>query len=153
MQKNFHLKIYFIVLQLFFFFSCQNTDKSSEPDIDLSGMDLRTRQYMVEGQRLYKLHCANCHMNNGKGLANLIPPLASSDYMLTDIDRTICLIKYGLSGEITVNEQIFNHPMPGNNTLTNLELAEISTYIFNSWGNKKGMINIDRVREALLDCE
>ena len=30
------------------------------------------------GQRLYTTHCANCHMDNGQGLRQLIPPLAGA---------------------------------------------------------------------------
>jgi mono/diheme cytochrome c family protein len=153
MQKPFFL-LHILKWSLFIFLiACQNKENSTETTTDFSGMDLRTKQYMVEGQRLYNVHCGNCHMADGKGLANLIPPLANSDFMLSDIDRTICLMKYGISGAIKVNGQEYNHPMPANKTLTHLELAEISTYIYNSWGNKKGIINIGMVREALQYCD
>ncbi|CAN5356814.1 hypothetical protein BH23BAC1_BH23BAC1_46110 [soil metagenome] len=153
MQKKFLFLIFLTFwILLILLLSCQNIENTSEAKTDFSGMDLRTKQYMVEGQRLYKNHCENCHMADGKGLANLIPPLANSDFMLADIDRTICLIKYGLSGEIQVNQQTYNYPMPENNKLTHLELAEISTYIYNSWGNKKGIINLQTVKEALQGC-
>lgn len=92
-------------------------------------------------------------MEDGKGLANLIPPLANSDFMLSDPKRSICIIKNGMSGEISVNKTVFNHPMPSNIALKDMEIAEIATYIFNSWGNDHGMLTIPEVREALKECE
>jgi mono/diheme cytochrome c family protein len=110
-------------------------------------------KYMIQGKQLYTTHCSNCHQEDGSGLGQLFPPLAQSDYMLEDISRSICAIKYGLEGEILVNGQTYNQKMPGLNRLTNLEIAEITTYIYNSWANEKGMIDIDTVEESLSNCK
>lgn len=110
-------------------------------------------KYMIQGKQLYVTHCSNCHQEQGDGLGKLFPPLAKSDYMLTDIPRSICAIKKGLKGEITVNGKTYNQAMPASDQLSNLEIAEISTYIYNSWGNEKGIINLDKVEESLSDCQ
>lgn len=110
-------------------------------------------KYMIQGKQLYTTHCSNCHQENGDGLGKLFPPLAQSDYMLKDIPRTICGIKHGLKGEIMVNGKSYNQAMPALDRLTNLEIAEISTYIYNSWGNEKGMIELETVEEALSNCQ
>ncbi|SEJ49613.1 Cytochrome c, mono-and diheme variants [Cyclobacterium xiamenense] len=114
-------------------------------DID----ELKTKQYAIEGQQLYLTYCSNCHQEDGSGLAKLIPPLRSSDYMLSDIGRTIRLIKYGVAGEMTVNGQVYNQAMPGNPGLTPLEIAQLSTYIYNVWGHKKGIVSTEQVNQAL----
>lgn len=111
------------------------------------------KQYMVYGQQLYTQHCSNCHQNDGSGLEMLIPPLASSDYMLEDIGRTVCLIKFGLEGNIVVNGDSYNHNMPANTELTDLEIAQITTYILNSWDNQKGYVSVKEVTEHLKSCE
>ena len=110
-------------------------------------------KYMVQGKKLYTAHCSNCHQENGDGLGKLFPPLAKSDYMLADIPRSICAIKNGLKGEIRVNGKTYNQAMPALDRLTNLEIAEISTYVYNSWGNEKGMIEIEAVEESLSNCQ
>lgn len=115
--------------------------------------NVKFEQYLVEGQQLYQIHCANCHQMNGEGLAKLYPPLAKSDYLMGDIDRAICIQKNGQQGEIVVNGIDFNQPMPGIGTLTNLEIAEITTYITNSWGNEHGMVSIKEVESALKSCQ
>ena len=114
---------------------------------------VRLRQYFVQGQQLYEQHCSNCHQTDGKGFTQLYPPLAQSDYMLADINRTVCLIKYGMQGEITVNEKKYDQPMPANTKLTNIEIAEIATYIGNAWGNQHGLISVKEVNTLLKQCD
>lgn len=112
--------------------------------------DTKVMQYALEGKILYGQHCANCHKDDGKGLGKLIPPLNPSDYMLADIGRTVRLIKNGMEGEIMVNGNAYNQAMPANLKLTNIEIAQISTYLYNIWGNEKGLISISQV-EFYLD--
>ncbi len=113
---------------------------------------MRLRQYMVHGEQLYVQHCSNCHQLEGNGLGQLYPPLDSSDYMLEDVDRTICLIKNGLKGEIVVNGKDYNLEMPANEKLTNIEVAEIATYIYNAWGNQHGLISVTEVNRIIENC-
>ena len=61
-------------------------------------------------------------------------------------------MKYGTEGEITVNGKSFNKPMPGVQSLTELEIAEVATYITNTWGIEKGIVEITQVKTALKDC-
>jgi mono/diheme cytochrome c family protein len=115
--------------------------------------DLKTKQYAIEGRQLYLQHCANCHQEDGTGLGRLIPPLAGADYLLEDTERTVKIIKYGISGEMTVNNLDYNQPMPANPKLSPLEIAQITTYIYNVWGNKKGLVTAGEVRDFLASPE
>lgn len=114
--------------------------------------EVKFEQYLVEGQTLYQMHCSNCHQTEGQGLAKLFPPLAKSDYLMNDINRAICIVRNGQQGEIVVNGVTFNQPMPGVPELTKLEIAEILTYVTNSWGNEQGMVTIADVETALSKC-
>ncbi|WP_439481424.1 c-type cytochrome [Cyclobacterium plantarum] len=129
-------------------YGCNQKEKNQDAGIN-EIEDLKTKQYAIQGRQLYLQYCANCHQKDGSGLARLIPPLKRADYMLTDIERTIRLIKYGIKGEIQVNGITYNQPMPGYPQLTAIEIAQISTYIYNVWGNKKGIIETERVNNAL----
>lgn len=113
---------------------------------------VRYEQYMVQGEQLYRMHCSNCHQEEGTGLRQLIPPLAQSDYMLADVDRTLCLIKNGLQGEIIVNGQSYQQAMPDNEALRDIEIAQIATYIYNHWGHARGYISTAQVSQALAQC-
>ena len=88
---------------------------------------IRLKHYLVEGQRLYLENCSNCHQKDGTGLGRLIPPLKDSDFLTDQVNRTICLVKNGISGEIIVNGKDYNHEMPGNREMTELEIAEVVT--------------------------
>lgn len=111
--------------------------------------DLKTKQYAINGKVIYDQLCANCHQSDGTGLARLIPPLKDSDYMREDLGRTIRLIKFGLEGEITVNGIPYNQPMPPNPQLTSMEISEITTYIYNVWGQQEGLITVNEVENFL----
>jgi mono/diheme cytochrome c family protein len=122
-----------------------------KPEPDKSGnslahiSDTKVMQYALEGKILYGQHCENCHKADGKGLGKLIPPLNPSDYMLTDVGRTVRLIKNGVNGEILVNGVMYDQAMPGNPILTNIEIAQITTYLYNIWENEKGLISTSQV--------
>lgn len=109
-------------------------------------------KYMIQGRELYVSYCSNCHQTDGIGLGKLIPALVKVDYMKDNENRTICIIKNGLQGEIKVNGIAYHQPMPAFKQLSNLEIAEISTYIYNSWGNETGIIDIEAVEQALDAC-
>jgi cytochrome c551 len=116
------------------------------------GADPKFQQYFVEGEKLYQANCSNCHQKNGKGLGLVYPPLAPSDYMDTNPEDVLCIIKRGINRELLVNGNRFNQAMPGVPSLTELEIAEIATYIYNSWGHEKGIIEVPAVTKALAKC-
>ncbi|MEQ8301876.1 MAG: cytochrome c [Cyclobacteriaceae bacterium] len=118
-----------------------------------SKSDVQFKQYFVQGEVLYNTHCSNCHQKNGKGLGLIYPPLDESDYMENNLEEVLCLMKNGRSGELVVNGRTYNQPMPGVPTLTNLEIAEIATYIYNTWSHKHGKIELGVVTKALAECK
>ena len=115
--------------------------------------DIKFRQYYVQGQLLYEKNCSNCHQKDGSGLGRLYPPLHPSDYMDANFNKVICMMKYGIKGELVINGKIYNKEMPGVLPLTDLEVTEIATYIYNSWGHQRDSIDISTVREILNQCQ
>lgn len=115
--------------------------------------EIKRDQYFVEGLELYKLHCANCHQTDGRGLVNLYPPLAGADY-LTGKNKAavICAIRYGQADSLVVNGRRYTQPMPGNAQLQPLDIAEIMTYLYNQWGGEKTITPTDSVRKVLEEC-
>jgi len=92
----------------------------------------------MRGQMLYVDFCVRCHLPDGTGETGLIPPLANADF-LQDIKATVQSIKYGIHGPITVNGVIYNNTMAPMG-LENDEIADVTNYILNSWGNTADMI-------------
>ena len=86
------------------------------------------------GQRTYNNVCAACHQPSGKGVEGAFPPLAGSDYLNADKARAVAIVTHGLTGKITVNGKAYNSQMPQLN-LSDEDVANALTYVYNSWGN------------------
>jgi cytochrome c551 len=114
--------------------------------------DTKFQQYYVQGEQLYIKNCSNCHQKNGKGLGLVYPPVDQSDYIDKNFEAVICLMKYGKSGEMMVNGKNFNQPMPGIPSLTDLETAEIATYIYNTWSRQRGIVDVKQAEKIIRDC-
>ncbi|MFK7950346.1 MAG: cytochrome c [Saprospiraceae bacterium] len=105
------------------------------------------------GKILYTNFCVNCHGENGENLAELIPPLANSDYLTKNKDKVACLIYYGYKGKMTVNGKEYNQQMPANPSLNDIDIANLINYINNHFGNENGYTQLKEVQEALNNCE
>jgi len=72
--------------------------------------------------------------------------------MNQNFEKVLCLMKYGLKEPITVNGKSFVQPMPGVVTLTDLEIAEIATYIYNSWDHNRGIVDVAEASRVIKAC-
>ena len=100
---------------------------------------------MEFGKNIYMGTCFACHQGEGQGIPNAFPPLANSDFLNADVNRAIDIVLYGLSGEITVNGQKYNSVMTSQ-ALSEDEIANVLTYVYNSWGNSKADVTPAMVR-------
>ena len=103
---------------------------------------------MERGKTIYNQSCFACHGSTGAGVAGAFPPLAKSDYLNADVHRAIKAVKRGLSGPITVNGNAYNSMMPPQN-LSDEDVANVLTYVYNNWGNNKTEVTHEMVKEAL----
>jgi mono/diheme cytochrome c family protein len=102
-------------------------------------------QSIADGEEIYQDFCLQCHLDTGKGVSGVFPPLVESDYLMNNIDLSIRGVKYGLSGPIVVNGEEYDGVMQ-NQGLDNEEIADVMNYILNSWGNKStDMVTEERV--------
>ena len=103
------------------------------------------------GKELFAGTCSVCHQPNGAGLPGVFPPLAKSDYLAADPKRAIGVLLHGLTGKVTVNGTEYNSLMPPMNQLNDDEVANILTYLLNSFGNPGGRVlteDVKKVRQA-----
>jgi len=97
------------------------------------------------GKKLFTSICAACHQPTGKGLPNVFPPLAGSDFLNADKDRAIQIIMHGKHGEVVVNGMKFNNSMPSF-PLGDEDIANVLTYVYNSFGNSGLAVTPDEVK-------
>ncbi len=88
------------------------------------------------GQAVYTSTCVSCHQVNGAGVPGVFPPLAKSDYLMSDAKRAIRTVLHGLEGEITVNGEPYNQQMPAQSHLSDQQVADVLNYVRNNWGNQ-----------------
>jgi nitrite reductase (NO-forming) len=91
---------------------------------------------IARGKAVYLGTCSTCHQLEGQGLASVFPPLAKSDYLMADAERSIRIVLAGLSGPIDVNGAKYDNVMPPLANLTDHEIADVLTYVRNSFGNR-----------------
>jgi mono/diheme cytochrome c family protein/glucose/arabinose dehydrogenase len=142
--------------------------KIGEP-VPEAGTDSKpARKLTAAEEKVFKLgreiyfrdaHCATCHQADGKGIPNIYPPLAKSNWIDDDERITKILLK-GLWGPITVNKQNFDPtkgvpPMMGFGGLLNDdEAAAVLSYVRLSFGNNGKFVSpatVKKVREATKD--
>ncbi len=99
------------------------------------------------GQELFTARCASCHMANGEGMAGNFPPLAGSEWVLhEESSLPIKVVLAGLGGPITVKGQPYNGNMVSMVAdLDDQSVANIVTYIRQSWGNEASEVTADQV--------
>jgi len=120
--------------------SCQNEDS------------INYKRYYVNGKGLYEKNCQNCHGADGKGLGTLYPPLTDSTYLITNQKRLACIIRNGQNEQITIHNIAYQGQMPANNTLADIDIAQIIVYISNSFENKQGYYDQSDVAKDLAAC-
>ena len=120
-MKKITLGMAFLFILLFFSFR-------QEPTLNL-------KVSIERGKGVYETQCITCHMEQGEGLEGVYPPVAKSDYLLADKKRSARQILYGASGEIIVNNIVYNSDMLGFE-LTDTEVSDLLNYITHSFGNK-----------------
>lgn len=109
------------------------------------------KRYYSSGALMYQSHCQNCHGANGEGLSALIPPLTDSLYIRNNRSLLPCFVKAGLKGKINIKGKEFDDVMPAND-LTPQQIAQVLTYVTNSFGSKLGEINEQQVETDLEKC-
>jgi len=97
------------------------------------------------GRQLFTSICAACHQPTGRGLPNVFPPLAGSDFLNADKNRAIKIVINGRQGEVIVNGRKFNNSMP-KFPLGDNDIANVLTFVYNSFGNAGLEVQPDEVK-------
>ena len=103
------------------------------------------KKIMKYGKKLYTTHCSACHQMSGEGIPGAFPPVAKSDFIKNNPKVIFESIINGNKGKMTVNGVEYNGVMPPVK-LNDKEIAAVTTFIMNSWGNKGKVISPKEVK-------
>ncbi len=108
---------------------------------------------MKKGAASYAV-CGGCHQGSGLGVPGQFPPLAGSEFAQGGTERLIRIALNGLVGPVTVKGTGFNTPggmPPQGMALGDQDIANVLTYVRNSFGNEGTMVTkemVNKVRTA-----
>ncbi len=139
MRKYILLSI-FMMLLCGMIYSCQ------------SAQEIEYAKYMSNGKDIYVARCQNCHGEKGEGLGELAPPLTDTIFLKNNKSDLACIIKNGSNKEMIIHGKKYEGKMPGFN-LADIDIAQLTVYLTNSFGNKQGMYTYQQVSKDLKSCK
>jgi len=148
MQRHLNLSL----LAAVFIIACGGEEKKSAVS-ENSKQTVEVSQYEnKEGKKVYDQYCLSCHQAQGTGVPNLNPPLKATDYVLGDKQRLIGIVLKGSNEGLNINGMTYSNAMPPHNFLSDQEIAQVLSYVRNSFGNQADTVaaeEVKKVREAL----
>jgi len=101
---------------------------------------------LEKGKKVYEQYCLTCHQVDGNGVPMMNPPLVKTKWVLGNKKQLIGIVLKGFNDEIEIDGQSFSNPMPSQAHLTDQEIADVLTFVRNSFGNKASAVATNDVK-------
>lgn len=95
---------------------------------------------ITRGKKVYEMYCLACHQADGLGVTRLNPPLAKTSFVLGDKKKLIGIVLNGFDELIEIDGDTYSNVMASQDFLKDKEIADVLTYVRNSFGNKASAI-------------
>jgi mono/diheme cytochrome c family protein len=109
--------------------------------------DKVSEEKMENGKKVYQTYCQSCHMDNGSGVPPLNAPLVGSKYV-NDKNKMIDIVLRGSAALKDEANRSYRNIMPSLAGLDDKEIADVLTFINNSFGNKGPVIDPGEVKSV-----
>lgn len=105
------------------------------------------------GEKVFLAQCAQCHQNDGLGVAGVYPPLVDSNWVLGHQEVLARILINGMNGKVIVLGKTYNGNMPAFGpsglNLKPKQIAGVLTYIRQEWGNAGTEISEDTMKNYM----
>lgn len=101
---------------------------------------------IARGKVVYTKNCLSCHFADGGGVPNMNPPLVKTSYVLGDKTKLIKVVLNGFAQNVEIDGETYSNNMAPHNFLSDQEIADVLTYVRNSFGNKASAIKAAEVK-------
>jgi mono/diheme cytochrome c family protein len=110
------------------------------------------KESMERGKKVYDQYCMSCHMQDGTGVPRLNPPLVKTSYVIGDKTTIIEIILKGFDAQVEIEGEYYQNTMAPHDFLTDEQIADVTTFVRNSFGNKASVVvpaDVKAVRAAI----
>ncbi|MEO6840357.1 MAG: cytochrome c [Bradyrhizobium sp.] len=108
-----------------------------------------TETQINDGAKIYKRACIACHEMDGSGAPRVYPPLPGNANLQSAIPANTLRIILEGAHTVTTPRAPNSGSMPAYaNDLSDQEIADVATYIRNSWGNSASAVTSEQVARA-----
>ena len=94
------------------------------------------------------MYCVSCHQLDGGGVQNLNPPLIKTTYVLGNKGKLAKIVLNGFNENVEIDGNTYSNTMPSLSILKDQEIADVLTYVRNSFGNKAPAVTAADVKKA-----
>lgn len=102
---------------------------------------------LQRGKQVYTTTCLACHQVDGGGVPHLNPPLDGATGVVSkDKTRLVRIVLKGLDERVELDGEYYSNNMAAHTDLSNQQIADVLTYIRNSWTNKAGAVTVAEVK-------
>lgn len=103
---------------------------------------------LVNGKKVYQKNCLTCHQANGGGVPKMNPPLVNAAFVKGDKTKLIQWVLLGSTEKVPIDGKYYSNNMPAQAGLKDQEIADVLTYIRNSFKNKASAITAAEVKST-----
>ncbi len=94
------------------------------------------------GAQIYLQKCSHCHGRDGRGRGEFVPPLAGASSALAGPADSVVNITLNGAGRVVANGIPDSYRMPPYRvTLSDQDIAAVSSFVRQSWGNSGGAVS------------
>lgn len=106
-------------------------------------------QNLANGKKIYETRCLVCHQADGGGVPNMNAPLdGASNVVGNDIARMVKIIRNGYNERVALDGFYYSNAMTANPDLKDADIADVLSYIRNSWSNKASKVTLAQVQKV-----
>jgi mono/diheme cytochrome c family protein len=101
---------------------------------------------VARGKQVYLAQCLACHQVDAGGVQGMNPPLIKTKFVLGDKPTLVKIVLNGMTGAVDINGDTYHNVMAPHSELTDQQIADVLTYVRNSFGNKASAVTAAQVK-------
>ncbi len=99
------------------------------------------------GKAVYLSQCLSCHQVDGGGVPHLNAPLDGATAVVgKDKAKIIGIVLKGMTDRVEIDGEFYSNNMAAHRELTDQQIADVLTYVRNSWSNKASAVTVAEVK-------